>query len=50
MDDLFSQSIMNSDFNSPQKVGSVWARSFLKQLWEECSTHTNTRIANGIFV
>ncbi len=33
--DLFSQSIMNSNFNSPQKVGSVWARSSLKQLWEE---------------
>jgi hypothetical protein len=30
--DLFSQSIMNSDFNSPQKVGSVWARYSLKQL------------------
>jgi hypothetical protein len=36
MNDLFSQSIMNSNFNSPQKVGSVWARSSLKQLWEEC--------------
>ena len=27
MNDLFSQSIMNSNFNSPQKVGSVWATS-----------------------
>jgi hypothetical protein len=36
MNDLFSQSIMNSNFNSPQKVGSVRARSSLKQLWEEC--------------
>ncbi len=33
MNDLFSQSKMNSNFNSPQKVGSVWARSSLKQLW-----------------
>jgi hypothetical protein len=36
LNDLFSQSIMNSNFNSPQKVGSVWARYSLKQLWEEC--------------
>ncbi len=34
--ELFSQSIMYSDFNSPQKVGSVQARYFFKQLWEEC--------------
>jgi hypothetical protein len=26
---------MNSGFNSPQKVGSVWARYSLKQLCEE---------------
>jgi hypothetical protein len=36
LNDLFSQSIMNSNFNSPQKVGSVQARYFFKQLWEEC--------------
>jgi hypothetical protein len=36
MNDLFSESIMNSDFNSSQKVGSVQARYSLKQLWEEC--------------
>jgi hypothetical protein len=36
LNDLFSQSIMNSNFNSPQKVGSVQARYSLKQLWEEC--------------
>ncbi len=36
LNDLFSQSIMNSNFYSPQKVGSVWARYSLKQLWEEC--------------
>ena len=28
LNDLFSQSIMNSNFNSLQKVGSVWARYF----------------------
>jgi hypothetical protein len=36
LNDLFSQSIMISDFNSPQKVGSLWARYSLKHLWEEC--------------
>jgi hypothetical protein len=36
MNDLFSQSIMNNYFNRPQKVGSVWARSSLKQLGKEC--------------
>ncbi len=35
LNDLFSQSIMNSNFNSPQKFMSVWARYSLKQLWEE---------------
>jgi hypothetical protein len=33
---VFSQLIMNSNFNSPQTVASVWARYSLKQLWEEC--------------
>ncbi len=36
LNDLFSQLIMNSDFNSPQKVAAVWAGYSLKQLWEEC--------------
>ncbi len=36
MNDIFSQSIMNSDFNSPERLGSVQARYSLKQLWEEC--------------
>jgi hypothetical protein len=36
LNDLFSQSIMNNDFNSPQKVAAVWARYSLKQLWGEC--------------
>jgi hypothetical protein len=36
LNDLFGQSIMNSNFNSPQKVESVWARYSLKQSWEEC--------------
>ncbi len=33
LNDFFSQSIMNSNFDSPQKVGSVRARYSLKQLW-----------------
>jgi hypothetical protein len=36
LNDLFSQSIMNSDFNSPHNIGSVLARYSLKQLWEAC--------------
>jgi hypothetical protein len=32
LNDLFSQSVMNSNFNTPQKAGSVWARCSLKQL------------------
>jgi hypothetical protein len=36
LNDLFNQSIMNSNFNSPQKLGSVQARYSLKQLREEC--------------
>ncbi len=39
--DLISQSIMNSNFNNPQKVGSVQARHSLKQLWEECCAEAN---------
>jgi hypothetical protein len=27
---------MNGNFNSSQKVESVWARYSLKHLWEEC--------------
>ena len=48
MNDLFSQSIMNSDFNSPQKVGSVWARSSLKQLWEECCAEADEIGPEGV--
>jgi hypothetical protein len=36
LNDFVSQSIMNSIFNNPQKVGSVWARYFLKRMWEGC--------------
>jgi hypothetical protein len=36
LNDLFSQSIMNSNVNSRQKVGSVQARYSLKQFREEC--------------
>jgi hypothetical protein len=36
INDIFSKSIMNSDFNSHEKAESVLARNSLKQLWEEC--------------
>jgi hypothetical protein len=48
MNDLFSQSIMNSDFNSPKKVGSVRARSSLKQLWEECCAEADEIGPEGV--
>jgi hypothetical protein len=48
MSDLFSQSIMNSDFNSPQKVGSVWARYSLKQLWKECCAEADEIGPEGV--
>jgi hypothetical protein len=48
MNDLFSQSIMNSDFYSPQKVGSVQARSSLKQLWEECCAEADEIGPEGV--
>jgi hypothetical protein len=48
MNDLFSQSIMNSDFNSPQKIGSVWARSSLKRLWEECCAEADVIGPEGV--
>ncbi len=46
--DLFSQSIMNGDFNSPQKVGSVWARYSLKKLWEECCAEADEIGPEGV--
>ncbi len=46
--DLFSQSIMNSNFNSPQKDGSVWARYSLKQLWEECCAEADEIGPEGV--
>ena len=48
MNDLFSQSIMNSDINSPEKVGSVWARYSLKQLWEECCAEADEIEPEGV--
>jgi hypothetical protein len=36
INDIFSKSIMNRDFNSHEKAGSVLARNSLKELWEEC--------------
>jgi hypothetical protein len=38
---------MNSNFNSPQKVGSVWARSSLKQLWEKCCAEVDEIAPEG---
>ncbi len=48
MNDLFSQSITNSEFNSPQKVESVWAGSSLKQLWEECCAEADEIGPEGV--
>ncbi len=48
MNDLFSQSILNSNFNSPQKVESVWARLSLKQLWEECCAEADEIGPEGV--
>jgi hypothetical protein len=48
LNNLFSQLIINSNFNSPQKVGSVWARYSLKQLWEECCTEANEIGLEGV--
>jgi hypothetical protein len=48
LNDLFSHSIMNSDINSPQKVGSVWARYSLKQLWEECCAEADEIGPEGV--
>jgi hypothetical protein len=46
--DLFSQSIINSNFNSSQKVGSVWAGYYLKQLWEECCAEADEIGPEGV--
>jgi hypothetical protein len=48
MNDLFNQSIMNSNFNSPKKVWSVWARSSLRQLWEECCAEADEIGPEGV--
>jgi hypothetical protein len=48
MNDLFSQSIRNSNFNSPQKVGFVQARYSLKQLWEECCAEADEIGPEGV--
>jgi hypothetical protein len=48
MNDIFSQSIMNSDFNSHEKSGSVWARYSLKQLWEECCAEVDDIGPDGV--
>ena len=48
INDLFSHSIMNCDFNSPHKVGSVCARYSLKQLWEECCAEADEIGPEGV--
>jgi hypothetical protein len=48
LNDLFIQSIMNSNFNRPQKIGSVWARYYLKQLWEECCAEADEIGPEGV--
>jgi hypothetical protein len=48
MNDLFSQSIMNSNFNSPQKVGSVRAKYSFKQFWEECCAEADEIGPEGV--
>jgi hypothetical protein len=45
LNDLFSQSKMNSNFNSPQKVGFVWARY---SLWEECCAEADEIGPEGV--
>jgi hypothetical protein len=39
---------MNINFNSPQKVVSVWARYSLKQLWEECCAEADEIATEGV--
>jgi hypothetical protein len=48
LNDLFSLPITNSDFNGPQKVGSVWAGYSLKQLWEECRAEADEIGPEGV--
>jgi hypothetical protein len=48
LNDHFSQLIMNSDLNSPQKVAAVQARYTLKQLWEECCAKVDDKGPEGV--
>ncbi len=48
MNDIFSQSIINSDFISHEKSGSVLARYSLKQLWEECCAEADDIGPDGV--
>jgi hypothetical protein len=48
INDLFSHSIMNCDFNSPHEVGSVCARYSLKQKWEECCAEADEIRLEGV--
>jgi hypothetical protein len=39
---------MNSDFKSHRKVGAVWVRYSLKQLWEECCAEADEIGPEGV--
>ena len=41
LNDIFSDSIRNSDFHSPMKDNQIMARQSLKQLYEECCTEAD---------
>ncbi len=41
--DIFSDSIKNSDFNSPQREKRVMARNFLKRLFKECCAEADSK-------
>jgi hypothetical protein len=48
INDIFSKSIINSDFNSHEKAGSVLARNSLKQWWEECCAEVDEIGPDGV--
>ena len=43
INNIFSESIMNSDFNSPKRDKRVMVRNSLKQLFEECCIEANSK-------
>ena len=49
LNDIFSDSIRNSDFHSPMKDNQIMARQSLKQLYEECCTEADALgVVDGI--